>query len=108
MRKRSEETPMAVVARVILRGVTQEQYDQVRAAVGWLDDPPVGGISHLTWWEGEDCYNVDAWESEEAFTSFGEMRLGPGMAQAGVNVQPEVTFEPAYEVFTPKTVTITS
>ena len=99
---------MAVVAHIILRGVTQEQYDQVRAAVGWLDEPPVGGISHLTWWEGQDCYNVDAWESEEAFNNFGEMRLGPGMAQAGVNVQPEVTFEPAYEVFTPKSVKITS
>ena len=49
----------------------------------------------------DDCYNVDAWESEEAFNSFGEMRLSPGMAKAGVNVQREVNFEPAYEGFTP-------
>ena len=43
---------MAVVAHVVLPGVTKEQYDQVREAVGWLGEPPVGGISHLTWWEG--------------------------------------------------------
>lgn len=99
---------MAVVAHVILPGVTKEQYDQVRAAVGWLEEVPIGGISHLTWWEGEDCHNVDAWESEEAFNTFGETRLGPGMAKAGVNVEPQVTFQPAHEVFTPQSVKITN
>ena len=99
---------MAVVAHVILADVTKVQYDQVRAAVGWLDEPPVGGISHLTWWEGSDCHNIDAWESEEAFNTFGETRLGPGMSKAGVDVQPQVTFQPAHEVFTPKSVKITS
>ncbi len=29
---------MAVVAHVVLAGVTKEQYDQVRAEVGWLED----------------------------------------------------------------------
>jgi hypothetical protein len=39
---------MAVVAHVVLPGVTKEQYDQVRDAVGWLAEPPVDGISYLT------------------------------------------------------------
>jgi hypothetical protein len=39
---------MAVVAHVVLPGVTKEQYDQVRAEVGWLEDVPAGGISHVT------------------------------------------------------------
>ena len=99
---------MAVVAHVVLRGVTKEQYDQVREIAGWLDDHPTGGLSHLTWWEGGDCHNVDAWESEEAFGAFGETRLGPAMAKADVNVEPEVTFHAAHEVFTPKAVTLTS
>ena len=98
---------MAVVAHVILRGVSREQYDQVRAQVGWLEEPPAGGISHLTWWEGADCHNVDSWESEQAFAAFGAERLGPGIAKAGVQVEPEVTFHPAHEVFTPRPVTIT-
>jgi hypothetical protein len=99
---------MAVVAHVVLPGVTKEQYDQVREAVGWLGEPPAGGISHLTWWEGGDCHNVDAWESEQAFNQFGEHRLGPGMAKAGVQAQPQVTFHPAHEVYAPQAVTITT
>jgi len=99
---------MAVVAHVVLRGVTKEQYDQVRAEVGWLEEPPVGGISHVTWWEGGDCHNVDAWESEEAFNNFGAERLGPGMAKAGVQVEPQVTFHPAHEAFTPASATFTA
>jgi len=99
---------MAVVAHVVIRGVSPEQYDQVRAEVGWLDEPPVGGISHVTWWEGADCHNVDTWDSEEAFNNFGSGRLGPGMAKVGIQSQPEVTFHPAHEVFTPRSVTITT
>lgn len=92
---------MAVIAKVILRGVTAEQYDAVRRECGWLEQSPAGGLAHLTWWEGSDCINVDAWESEAAFAAFAEQRLGPAMAAAGVNAQPETTFAPAHEVFSP-------
>jgi hypothetical protein len=99
---------MAVVAHIVLPGVSKDQYDRVRAAVGWLDEPPIGGISHVTWWTGNDCHIVDAWDSEGDFNTFGETRLGPGMTKAGVEAQPQVTFDPAHEVFTPKSVKITS
>jgi hypothetical protein len=99
---------MAVVAHVLLSGVSQEQYDRVREECGWLTNQPAGGLSHLTWWEGNDCHNVDAWESEAAFQAFGETRLGPAMTEAGVKVEPKVTFHPAHEVYVPKALTITS
>ena len=99
---------MAFAVHVVLPGVTKEKYDKVREAVGWLETPPVGGISHVTWWEGDDCHNLDAWESEDASSAFGEQRLGPGMTVAGVAVEPQVTFHPAHEVFTPKSVKITT
>jgi len=99
---------MAVIAHVVIRDVTPEQYDAVRAAAGWLEDTPAGGLGHLTWFEGNDCHNVDAWESEQAFGAFGEQRLGPAMAKAGVDRQPEVTFHEAHEVFTPIAGTITA
>jgi hypothetical protein len=73
-----------------------------------LERTPVGGLAHLTWWEGEDNHNVDAWESEEAFGAFGQERLAPAMAHAGVNVEPKVTFFPAHEVFLPEALTITT
>jgi len=90
---------MAVIAEVTLRGVNQEQYDAIRERTGWLEHAPDGGLAHLTWWEGEDCHNLDGWESEAAFGAFGEQRLGPAMAALGVAAQPEVTFHPAHEVF---------
>jgi hypothetical protein len=98
---------MAVVVHVVLRGVSPEQYDRVRAEVGWLERAPDGGLAHLTWWEGADCHNVDAWESEAAFNAFGADRLGPGMATLGIAAEPEVTFHPAHEVFAPRAVTLT-
>ena len=92
---------MAIAVHVTLRGVTKEQYDAVRAQAGWLEQPPGGGLSHVTWWEGEDCHNQDAWESEAAFAAFGEQRLGPAIAAAGIPVMPETTVHEAHEVLTP-------
>jgi hypothetical protein len=93
---------MPVIVHVTLRGVTKPQYDAVRSAVRWLDQTPTGGLGHFTWWEGGDCHNVDAWESEAAFNAFVKDRLVPGMMSAGVQAAPEVTFHPAHEVFTPR------
>jgi hypothetical protein len=104
---RPRRLPMAVIAHVVLAGVTPEQYDAVRAACGWLDKSPDGGLAHLTWWEGPDNHNVDAWENEEAFAAFGEQRLAPAMAQVGIAVEPKVIFHAAHEVFLPKALTIT-
>lgn len=98
---------MAVIAHIVLRGLSEQRYDQVRAEVAWLEQAPDGGILHVTWWEGDDCHNIDAWESEAAFEAFAQDRLGPGMAKLGVDIQPEVTFHPAHEVYTPQSVTLT-
>ncbi len=95
---------MAVVAHVILRGVSPEQYDAVRAETGWIENPPDGGYSHVAWSDGDDDHNVDAWESEAAFQAFAEDRLGLAMATLGIEVAPEVTFHVAHEVFTPQSV----
>jgi len=93
---------MALAVHVTLRGVTTEQYDAVRTQAGWLEQPPAGGLSHLTWWEGADCHNIDAWESEDAFAAFAQQRLGPAMLAAGVAVEPEITMRPAHEVLAPR------
>ena len=99
---------MAVIAHVVLFGVTKEQFNKVRDEAADLESTPEGGLGHVTWWEGNDCHNVDAWESEDAFNQFGADRLGPAMARAGVNAQPEVTFHDAHEVFTPKELRLTN
>jgi hypothetical protein len=67
------------VKRVVLAGVTKEQDDKVRTTVDWLNRVPDGGISHVTWWEGNDCHNIDAWENEAAFNAVGGQRLRPAI-----------------------------
>jgi hypothetical protein len=99
---------MPLIAHVTLKGVDPETYDKVRAEVGWLDSSPDGGFAHLAWFEGGDNHNVDVWESEAAFAAFGEQRLGPALAKLGVTTPPEVTFQPAHEVFLPAARTITA
>ena len=91
----------------MLENVTREQYDAVRAACGWLERQPDGGLAHLSWWEGDDNHNLDAWENEEAFARFGETRFGPAMAQVGVAVEPKVSFHVAHEVYLPQAATVT-
>ncbi|NYJ06739.1 nuclear transport factor 2 family protein [Petropleomorpha daqingensis] len=93
---------MAVIVEVTLRGITREQYDALRERVGWVQRPPEGGIAHLTWWEGEDCHNLDGWASEEAFGAFGEHRLVPAMIELGIDQQPVAVFHQAHEVYTPE------
>lgn len=97
---------MAVISHVVLEGLTPAQYDAVREACGWLDQAAVGGLAHLAYWEGSVNHNIDAWENEDAFAAFGQDRLGPAMAQVGVDIEPKVTFHPAHEVFLPTAVTI--
>ena len=93
---------MAVIVHVVLRGVTPDQYDAVRAEVDWLNKAPDGGLSHVTWWEGADCHNLDAWESDAAFGAFGENRLGPALAKVGIQSEPEASFHPAHEASSPR------
>jgi hypothetical protein len=69
---------------------------------------PAGGLTQPAWWVGSDNYNLDAWESEDAFNAFGAERLGPAMAQLGIAIQPEVTFFPAHEVFALQAITVTA
>ena len=93
---------MAVIAEIMLRGITREQYDALRKETGWLERTPDGGLAHLTWWEGEDCHNLDGWESQAACEAFAQQRLGPAMAALGLDVEPQMTFYPAHEIFTPR------
>ena len=52
-RTRSEDL-LAVIAHIVIPGLTLEQYDQLRDIAGWLDEPSAGEIAHLAWSE-PDC-----------------------------------------------------
>jgi ketosteroid isomerase-like protein len=93
---------MTVIAEVVLRGLSREEYDAVRAECRWLEEPPDGGIAHLTWWDGEDCHTVDGRESEPAFRTFDDHRLGPALTALGLDGRREVGVHAAHEISTPR------
>jgi hypothetical protein len=100
----SERRPeVAVVLEVVFPGLTREQYDQLKDKVGWVDSPPVGGISHLVWWEGDGCHGIDVWESQQAWEAFGQKRMGPAAAELGISMEATPVFHDPHEILIVKT-----
>jgi len=91
---------MAIVMRMEWPGVTPEQYDEACEVVGWERDMPRGAIFHVAFFD-EGFKVVDVWETAEDFQSFVDSRLMPGIAQVGIEGEPNVTIVPAHRVFNP-------
>lgn len=86
---------MAVVAKVVLKGVTVEQYRAMSQRINaQLTDGPEGAISHLCYGSDGDLTIVDVWEDEAACRKFLAL-IGPIAEEQGRQI-PEPEF---YEVF---------
>ena len=90
---------MAVVMRMSWPEVSTEQYDQLREIVRWETDPAKGGLFHVAFVDEGGFKVVDVWESAEDFQAFVDTRLMPGVAQAGIDGEPQVTITPAHAVW---------
>ncbi len=87
---------MAISMRMRWDGVTADQYDKVREAVGWERDRAAGGILHVAWFVDDQLNVCDIWDSADDFDKFVGQRLMPGVAQIGIVGQPEVKVLPLY------------
>ncbi|WP_042378278.1 hypothetical protein [Streptacidiphilus melanogenes] len=96
---------MAVVMTMRWTGVTPEQYDSVRNAVGWEEDTPAGAFLHVASFEGGALYVTDVWESEAHFERFFADRLAAAVKEAGIEGQPETGFRPLHRRFVAQGVT---
>jgi hypothetical protein len=92
---------MAVVVWIEWDGVTVEQYDAARKLVNWEANPPTGGIFHVAAVADQGLRITDVWESAEAFQTFVERRLMPGVKQLGIQSEPRVQIYPLHALFTP-------
>ncbi|WP_063794093.1 hypothetical protein [Streptomyces graminilatus] len=90
---------MSVVMSMSWAGVSPEQYDMVRDAVGWEDAAPDGGEVHLAWFDAQGLRVVDVWESEQAFQTFLAGRLAPAIEKAGIQGAPQTGFSPLHRRF---------
>ncbi len=93
----SKGVQVPVVAVFQGAGFTRESYEEsVRRLTGGrsrLESPgdwPVGGLLVHVAGEGENGFRVvDVWESEDAFSQFGEV-LVPILSEMGIEGRPEV------------------
>jgi hypothetical protein len=92
---------MATVVRMRWDGVTADQYEQAREKVGWDRDVPDGARFHVVWFSDGGANVLDVWECAETFQAFSEQRLGPAVAELGIQGQPDVQFFPLHAVFAP-------
>jgi hypothetical protein len=91
---------MAIVMQMEWNEVRPDQYDEARRVVDWEGAVPDGAIFHVAWFGADGFRAWDVWESQEAFDRFTNERLMPGIAQVGIEGQPNVTILPchAYQV----------
>lgn len=90
---------MAVVMRMSWPEASAEQYDQLKEVVGWEENPAEGGLFHVAFVDEGGFKVVDVWESSEHFQAFVDDRLMPGVAQVGIDGEPQVTIAPAHAVW---------
>jgi len=92
---------MAVVMFMEWDGVTMEQYDAARKLVNWEGDTPAGAMLHVAAITDKGLRVTDLWQSAEAFQTFVEKRLTPGVKQVGIQGEPRVQIHPVHALFTP-------
>ncbi|WP_344073775.1 hypothetical protein [Streptomyces crystallinus] len=90
---------MAVVLSLSWAGVTPEQYDAVRDAVGWEEQAPDGGCLHVAWFDSGALHVTDVWESQEDFERFFAERLAPAVEKIGIVGQPDTQLLPLHRRF---------
>ncbi len=92
---------MAIVMNRRWAGVTREQYDQAGKVVNWEGDAPAGGKYHVASFDEHGLRVTDVWDSADDFERFVEQRLMPGVAQIGIQGQPEVEITEVHRIFAP-------
>ncbi|HET7488103.1 MAG TPA: hypothetical protein VFJ85_09250 [Acidimicrobiales bacterium] len=97
---------MAIMLQFTWDGVTPEQYDAVRAEVGWLEEPPAGGRVHTAAFSDGTLHITDVWDSAEDFQAFAADRLMPVVQRLGVPGEPTIRILPLHEVSCPEPATV--
>ena len=87
---------MAVVMSMRWSGVNPEQYDGVREALNWDEQPPEGLSLHAAWFDADGLHVTDVWNSEQAWQTFFAARLGPAVEKVGLMGQPDAQLSPLH------------
>ena len=97
---------MAVAMFMNWPGITQQQYDAVMQELNLDQNPPNGGLFHVSALLPTGLRVVDLWESAEAFKKFNETRIAPAVRKVGITTEPTVEIHPVHNVYAPGIATI--
>jgi hypothetical protein len=92
---------MAVVMALRWDGKNAEDYEAVMRELDLEGQPADGGIVHVACITGAGLRVLDVWESEEKWDRFLSERLGPAIARAGLEGEPQVDLAPLHNLYTP-------
>jgi hypothetical protein len=87
---------MAVIVRMVIDSVSQDDHDRlgqaVEARLQEQGGPPDGLMVHLGWPMDTGFVITEAWRTEERFRGYQERLLGPALVEAGlVAGEPEIS-----------------
>ncbi len=92
---------MATIMLMHWPEVTEGQYQEARKLVNWEGNVPKGAKFHTSWFAGDGFHVFDLWDTQDDFDAFLRERLGPAIAQIGIQGQPNVQFETSLAIFAP-------
>jgi hypothetical protein len=92
---------MAILLVMEWPAVTQAQYEEAMRELNMDGDPPVGGLIHVAALTSIGLRLVDVWESEAAFQTFAETRMGPAARKVGITSEPRVEIAQLHNVYVP-------
>jgi hypothetical protein len=93
---------MAIMVIIEWEGMTPEKYDELRAAVGWLERPPEGGRCHLVAFGDGGVRMTDVWDSAEDLQDFVDNQLMPEVRNLGLPDQARLSVFPLHEMSVPR------
>jgi hypothetical protein len=98
-----EEQGMTVAIVMDFEGATLDQYDEVIRSMGFSPGGKgaPGALGHWVTKTDTGIRVTDLWSTRELFDAFGEQKIGPLTAAAGIPHPPTLTFFEVHNYLTP-------
>jgi hypothetical protein len=90
---------MAIMAIYTANGFKTSDYDRVREAIGWENDPPAGALLHALGHDGFGLCSLEIWESEALFDDYVRDRFMPAFDRLGLPYPPAPRVMNLYKAF---------
>jgi hypothetical protein len=84
---------MPILVQYIQSGVSRQQYDTVKKATNWENDPPRGALFHVAAFDGDVIHVSDVWETRADMEDYVAKRLSSAAQKAGLTIDPPSVVE---------------